>query len=319
MEGDLEGVETALAAAVSADPEDLDAYVGLARVYRSRGQLGRAISLSQTLVLRHDLDPVSRNRARVELAASFREGGFSARAIEVYEEVLAEDRHHVEALQALSGLLADEGQFMRALSYLRRRARLDGEPARREEARLLWKLSEQADAEGRREASRRALRKALRRDPEYAPAHLCLARRELARGRARSAARSFLRVAALDSDLAPEAYAGLQESRSGLRRRGAYEALLRGRRQEEPSDAGAALALARHLLLEGRPTEAKREMRALLEHDPEQAAAIVLLGRIMLTLAAESDGDSAAKAYAELLEELDLRLATARHGLGEPS
>ncbi|MFP6638713.1 MAG: hypothetical protein VCC04_00610, partial [Myxococcota bacterium] len=201
-------------------------------------------------------------------------------------------------------------EFPRALAYLRRRARVDGTSARAEEALLWLGSARQADSEGRGEASRRAVRRALRRDPECGPAHLYLGQRELARGRTRSASRAFLRAVALDPALAVEAYAGLEALRPRLRRRGGYEVLLRGRLRDAPSDSDARVALARHLLLEGRPGDAVRELRNLLDHDPRQAAAVVVFLRATLALSGDSEGEIEVKGYAEVLEELDQRLSS---------
>lgn len=317
--GDLTAVEAALGEVVGADSSDVDAYLGLVRVYRERGELGRAISLGQTLVLRPDLTPSKRTRARAELAASFRAGGYTGRAVEVFEEVLAEDRRHRGALQALSELMAEHGDYSRALSYLRRRSRVDGISARGEEALLWLELAQQAETQGKSDASRRAVRRALRRDSDCGPAHLYLGQLELARGRARSAAGAFLRAIELDPSLAEEAYAGLEALRPRLRRRGAYEVLLRGRLRDAPSDAGARVALARYSLAEGRPADALRELRELLDQDPRQAPALVVFLRATLALSRDSVDEIETKAFAEILEELDKRLSSGALPAQEPS
>ena len=310
LEGDSDGVEAALTQVVQADSSDVDAYLGLLRVYQGRNEVGRAISLAQTLILRRDLDREQKTKARLGLATCFREGGFTARAIEVLEEVLAEDRANPEALRALSELMAESGEFARALTLLRRWAQVEGVPSRREEAVLWLALADQASAAGQREGARRSLRKALRRDPDFGLAHLRLAESESERGRIKSAARSYLRAVALDAALSEPVYLGLAECGARLRRKGTYEALLRARIQEDGHDYRARVALARHLLQEDRASEAILEVKPVLEAEPENASAPVVQLRAILARPSDPAGeDKALDATVGLLEDMDRRLA----------
>ncbi|MEE3326524.1 MAG: tetratricopeptide repeat protein [Myxococcota bacterium] len=318
LEGDLDGVEAALTQVVQADSSDVDAYLGLVRVYQGRKELGRAISLAQTLILRRDLRRDQGLHARLALGACFREGGFAARAIEVFEEILAEDRRNAAALRALSDLMAESGEFSRALGFLRRWAKVEGVSSRREEAALWLELADQATAAGKKEGFRRSLRKALRRDPDFGLAHLRLAESEWERGRVKSAARSYLRAVALDPNLSSDAYAGLERCRPQLRRKGSYEALLRGRINEEVSDETARVVLARHLLGEGRVGESIRELKNVLDADPENAAALVVHLRATLTLSPEVGGKEATlDSILGFLDEVDHRLSGEGGPLGD--
>ena len=161
LDGDMDGVEAALTQVVQADSSDVEAYLGLVRVYQGRGELGRAISLAQTLILRKDLRPEQALRARLSLAACYRDGGFAARSMEVFEEVLAEDRRNASALRAMAALMTESGEFSRALTFLRRWAQSTGASSRREEAVLWLELAEQAGKSGKKEAARLERKKKL--------------------------------------------------------------------------------------------------------------------------------------------------------------
>ena len=320
LAGDAEGVDAALTQVVQADSSDVDAYLGLVGIYRDRGELGRAISLAQTLVLRRELTRQEGIRARLALASCFRAGGFAARSVEVFEEVLAGDRRNPIALRALSELMAENGSFSHALSFIRRWSKAEGISSRREEAELWLRSADQAESAGESEVARRALRRALRRDSEYGLAHLRLGESERQRGRAKSAARSLLRAVALDAALAGEAYAGLELCRPQLRRKRAYEVLLRGRVNEEADDQGARVALARHLLAEGRAGESIRELRGVVSDFPENTAALVVHLRAMLSLSPEINGtDELLKNCAQFLGEVDLRLSRDAARIGDSS
>ena len=144
LQGDLESAEQQLAAAARLDSGCAEAYLALARLYRMRGEIGRAIRIHQNLLLRPELGPEQRLTALADLAADFRQGGFLQRAIACYEEVLARQPRHVGALRALVRLLADVHDHERAVEMGRRLAKLEKRDASAEEAALYVEMARTA-------------------------------------------------------------------------------------------------------------------------------------------------------------------------------
>ena len=66
LEQDWDGVESELAAVARARSASSDVYLALARVYRVRGEIGRAIRVHQNLLLRKDLSADERLEALAE-------------------------------------------------------------------------------------------------------------------------------------------------------------------------------------------------------------------------------------------------------------
>jgi hypothetical protein len=96
--------------------------------------------------------------------------------------------------------------------------------------------------------------------------------------------------------------------------------LLRGRVNEEADDQGARVALARHLLAEGRAGESIRELRGVVSDFPENTAALVVHLRAMLSLSPEINGtDELLKNCAQFLGEVDLRLSRDAARIGDSS
>lgn len=313
---DLDAVDEALTEVVRADSSDADAYLGLASVYRKRGELGRSISLSQTLALRRDLDSSQKSRALSELAAGFREGGFLARSIEVYEEILRKDRRDAVALEAMSELMREQGEFSRAIEFLRRRSRVCGLSLKEQEAVLWRELALQLREGGQADACRRALRRALKCDPESAEVALSLGEAERERGRWKAAMKLFFRAAGLDSNVAARAYLGIEACRPKLSRRGVYEGMIRSQLAEAPQDVEARVALARCLLIEGRASESMNELEEIVREDPWNTVALVVFLRSMAARSSEDSDESDFKGYADFLEEVDLHLSTSSHSVG---
>jgi len=302
LDRDLPSAEALLARAVRRDSEDVLAYLALARVYRSRGEIGRAIHLHQNLLLRPELEEAERREVLLELGADFRQGGFLRRAISAYEDVLSGDPRSADALAALARLYREVRDLPAALEMERRCARLEGRESGAVEAELWVGIAEGARRDGRLGEARRALKRALRRAPGCVPAWIALGAVEAERGRDRAARRAWERVPRLARRRGPEVYPRLAASYAATGDTHRHEAFLRGLLEEDPDDADARLALARTLAARGEAEEAVAEVRHLLERRPEHREAHATLGRILL--AERRDGE-AAKAYGEFLDVLE--------------
>jgi lipopolysaccharide biosynthesis regulator YciM len=304
LDRDLERAEALLADVVRRDSTELDAYLALARLYRQRGEIGRAIHIHQNLLLRSDATREARFQALRGLADDFREGGFLRRAIAAYQEVLAEQADDAGALRALVALLADAGEMRQAMPLARRLARVDGREPRGVEATLWVAFAETERAEGRPDAARRALKKALRRDPQGVRAWILLGELEAERGRSRKALAAWGRVPDLDRRAGPAVYPRLAATFAALGRPRDHEVFLRGLIDTQPDDVEARLALARALAARGAVDEAVAEARAALERDPDALTVHLALGRLLIS---EGRNEEAGKAHQELLDVLERR------------
>lgn len=302
LDRDWVRAEQLLEGAVRLDSEAVDAYLALGRVYRQRGEIGRAIRIHQNLLLRPDLGERERLTAVEELAADFRQGGFLRRAIASYEEVLARDPRDAEALRALVRLYADVREHGRALELERRLAKLENRDGSEQEAELLVAMAETAQAEGRNAEARKALRKALRRNDRSVAAWIALGDLEAERGKDGRALDAWRKVPKLDRRSGQRVYPRLESAFAAANQPRAFEAYLRELLEDTPDDAPARLALARHLAARGDTDAAVAEVRRVLERHPESLEAHGSLGRILL---AEHRDPDAIKEYAEFLEVLD--------------
>jgi len=302
LDRDLPSAEKLLAGAARQDSQDVDAWLALARVYRQRGEIGRAIHIHQNLLLRDEIGTEARREALLELAADFRQGGFLRRAIASYEEVLSQDRRSRPALAALSRLHCDVRNFEAAIDAERRLAKLEGRDAAAIEASLWVDVASSARAEGQPADARRALRRALRRDKDCVRAWIALGDVEAERGKTRAALAAWRRVPALDRRRAVEIYPRLVACLADAGRSAEHEPFLRGLVESDPDDPGARLALARTLAADAQPDEAVAEIRRLLERGPDNLEAYGTLGRVLL---AEHRDPEAIKTFAELLEVLE--------------
>ena len=313
LDRDLDRAEAMLSAAVRLASDDDVAYLALARLYRMRGEIGRAIRIHQNLLLRLSPQSPLGKLAMADLGADFAQGGFLRRAIASYEQVLAQDPKHQASLRALVRLLADVREFPRAIELARRLARLERRDPAPTEAALLVAMADAARAEGRSEEARKAVKRALRKDARSVRAWIVLGELEAERGRARAALAAWLRVPGLDRRAGPLVYPQLEATYAALGRTREFETCLRGLLEARPDDRGARLALARTLAARGDGEPALAELARLLEREPDDLEARATLGRILLTEARDAE---VAKAHGELIEALERQgLLRARESL----
>ena len=302
LDGDLERAEQLLVASAELDALGVEPYLALARFYRMRGDIGRAIRLHQGLLLRSDLDAEQKTRCLADLAADFRQGGFLQRAIASYEEVLERDPKHTAALRALVPLLGDARDHRRALSLQRRLARIENRDGSAEQAELWVDTAEAAQAEGRTRDARRAIQRAIRIDAYCVRAWILLGQLEAERGRSKAALAAWRRVPAIDRRSGALVHPRIESAYAALDRSRDFEGYLRELLAERADDLHARLALARALAARGEIEEAIAELRRVLERDPEHLGARAVLGHLLLS---EHRDPEAIKEYAELLDVLE--------------
>jgi len=314
LDADLERAEETLAAVVRRDSGAIWAYLALARLWRQRGEVGRAIRLHQNLCLRLDPATPEGRTALLDLAADYRAGGYLRRAVAAYEEVLQRDPRCAPALRALTRLCAESRDHARAIEMARRLARVEGRDASGEEARLRVEMARAAAAEGRSGDARRAVKQALRRDRGCTDAWILLGELEAERGKTRAALAAWLRVAQEDRGATAGVMPRLEATYAALGRTRDYEALLRELLAAAPEDRALRLALARTLAARGDAEEAIALLRGLLGARADDLEVRAALGRLLL---AEGRDPEATKEYAELLDVLErCGLLRARERLG---
>lgn len=103
--------------AVDLNRETLDTYFALGGLFRSNGEIEKAISIHRSLIARENISESARLRALKELAIDFDKGGFIDKAIETYKDVLKINRDQYEVIQSLCRIYEDVGDWDMAYNY----------------------------------------------------------------------------------------------------------------------------------------------------------------------------------------------------------
>jgi lipopolysaccharide biosynthesis regulator YciM len=103
--------------AVDINKETIDTYFALGGLFRSNGEIEKAISIHRSLIARENISESHRLRALKELAIDFDKGGFVDRAIETYKDVLKINRDQYEVIHSLCRIYEDIEDWDQAYNY----------------------------------------------------------------------------------------------------------------------------------------------------------------------------------------------------------
>ncbi len=103
--------------AVDLNRETIDTYFALGGLFRSNGEIDKAISIHRSLIARENINEATRLRALKELAIDFDKGGFLDKAIETYKDVLKINRDQDEVIRSLCRIYEDIGDWDLAYNY----------------------------------------------------------------------------------------------------------------------------------------------------------------------------------------------------------
>lgn len=261
-----------LTRAASLDADALEVPMILGNLYREKGQVGKAITVHQSLLQRSRLTRVEHAYVLLCLGLDYKRGGFVDRALEAFNEVLRLDPKNEYALVNLQKLHEDQHQWSEAYDTRQRLTTLAANDSQPQSQAILAFLDNEIGLEAMRrkdygEAARR-FQAAIDLDARAVPAYLNLGDVRLAQGHERDAARiweTLVRVAPDRAYLAFDRLDGLAV-RTGNPER--FTKLCQKLIEAAPQDWRARLALSRHLIAAGRASEALELLFAALVQNP---------------------------------------------------
>ena len=103
--------------AVDLNRETIDTYFALGGLFRSNGEIEKAISIHRSLIARESISESTRLQALKELALDFDKGGFIDKAVETYKDVLKINRDQQDVIHALCRIFEDTEDWDQAYNY----------------------------------------------------------------------------------------------------------------------------------------------------------------------------------------------------------
>ncbi len=113
-ERDTRAAISELSQAVRNDPDAVEIYLALGNLFRSQGEIERAVQIRSNLIVRPGLDDQFKARAYFELGHDYKRGGFMDRAMQSFEQARKLGGETDELLRAMARLYAETGCYQHA-------------------------------------------------------------------------------------------------------------------------------------------------------------------------------------------------------------
>ncbi|MBN2706250.1 MAG: tetratricopeptide repeat protein [Deltaproteobacteria bacterium] len=171
------------------DSTTAEIYLALGQLFRSTGEMERAIRVHRDILLRPNLPESVRRQTFFEIGLDYRKAGLLDRASRTFEEILAREPDHAAARRELSAIYEKSADWEKALALYSLPAAADAAPNLI--AHLETEVAKLAVRDGDQERAQRHFHRALTINPACIDAWLHQGDFFLARGRLEEALASW--------------------------------------------------------------------------------------------------------------------------------
>ncbi|GAV19771.1 lipopolysaccharide assembly protein B [Mariprofundus micogutta] len=152
--------------------EAADVYMALGEMFRSKGEIGRAVRIHQNLLARPDLPKSMHLQAHLALAIDFQTGGLLDRALYQYRKALDIQSDHAGALEASLRIREQSSEWLAAEELLSRLEQVRRESYGSHRAYLFSEMARQCCNESDYEGAHGYADQAMALDQSCAPARM---------------------------------------------------------------------------------------------------------------------------------------------------
>lgn len=225
------------------DTGTVEAHLTLGNLFRSRGEVDRAIRIHQTLMESASLTYDQRLLAVQQLGRDYMAAGMYDRAEDMFSQLVDETDFRISALQQLLQIAQATSDWQKAIDVAERLVKLGKEKHRGEIAHFYCELALQQMANDDMDKAMSLLKKGASADRSSARISIMMGRVLMAKGDYAKAVESLLRVIDQDKELVSETLEMLQTCYQQLGKEDEWAEFLR-RCVEENVGATAELMLA---------------------------------------------------------------------------
>ncbi|QKN82166.1 lipopolysaccharide assembly protein LapB [Scandinavium goeteborgense] len=225
------------------DTGTVEAHLTLGNLFRSRGEVDRAIRIHQTLMESASLTYDQRLLAVQQLGRDYMAAGLYDRAEDMFSQLVDETEFRISALQQLLQIYQATSDWQKAIDVAERLVKLGKEKHRPEIAHFWCELALQQMGNSDMDKAMSLLKKGAAADRNSARVSIMMGRVFMANGDYGKAVESLQRVIDQDRELVSETLEMLQTCYQQLGKDEEWEHFLR-RAVEENTGAAAELMLA---------------------------------------------------------------------------
>jgi lipopolysaccharide assembly protein B len=287
---------------VQINSDTIETYVALGNLYRSKGDIDRAIRIRQSIILRPNIDEALKLRALIDLGLDYRKGGFMNRALEALDQALQKEPVNLEALDAAEKIYEDMRDWENAYGTRQKIARVRKGNHKHILAHYQAELGKASQEKGDLSKAKSHFQKAITIDDNCLDAHLHLGDLYFQREDYKKAVSAWRKVVRIAPQFSFLAYRRLEGAYGQMKNLKPVEEFLK-ECAESSSDAFTHMALARYLFNEQDYQGAVRELDSALTLDPSFWEARRFKGEILLK---QGMRDEALRAYQDLIPRLNV-------------
>jgi len=287
---------------VQINSDTVETYVALGNLYRSKGDIDRAIRIRQSIILRPNIDEGSKMRALIDLGLDYRKGGFMNRALEALNQALQKDPANLEVLDGIEKICEDMKDWENAFAARQKIARGIKGNHKHILAHYQVELGKASQEKGDLSKAKACFQKAISVDETCLDAHLHLGDLYFQKQDYKKAVSAWRKVVHIAPQFSFLAYRRLEGAYGEMKNLKPVEEFLR-ECAASISDAFTHMALARYLYNEQDFQGAIRELDSALALDPSFWEARKFKGEILLK---QGRREEALAAYEDLIPRLNV-------------
>jgi lipopolysaccharide biosynthesis regulator YciM len=287
---------------VQVNSDTIETYVALGNLYRSKGDIERAIRIRQTIILRPNIDEKIKLRALFDMGLDYRKGGFLDRALETFMSVLKEQPLKLEALGEIEKIYEEMKDWENAYHIRQKISHLSKGDHKHILAHHQAEIGKAYVDVGEFAKAKTFFQKAISIHKNCLDAYLHLGDLYFSTKDYKKAIETWMKVVKISPGFTFLAYRRLEGAYSKMKNLKPVEDFLKECTQS-CSDAFTHLALARYMYNEKEYKGALKELESALELNPYFWEARRFYGEIILAHGREED---ALVSYRKLLTQLNV-------------
>ncbi|MGK9171933.1 lipopolysaccharide assembly protein LapB [Yokenella regensburgei] len=249
------------------DTGTVEAHLTLGNLFRSRGEVDRAIRIHQTLMESASLTYDQRLLAVQQLGRDYMAAGMYDRAEDMFNQLTDETDFRIGALQQLLQIYQATSEWQKAIDVAERLVKLGKDKQRGEIAHFYCELALQQIGNEELDRAMALLKKGAAADRDSPRVSIMMGRVHMAKGEYAKAVESLLRVIDQDKELVSETLEMLQVCYQQLGKHDEWAAFLQ-RCVEENTGATADLMLAEIMEQREGPDSAQGYVTRQLQRHP---------------------------------------------------
>lgn len=287
---------------VQLNSDTIETYVALGNLYRTRGDIDRAIRIRQSIIVRPNIDEEIKVRALIDLGLDYRKGGFLNWALDTFIKVLQKRPDNLDVLLQVEKIYEEMKDWENAFQFRQKISKLSAGDHGHILAHHQTELGKSYFAKGDVSRAKSCFKKAISIDEKCVDAYLHLGDLYFDKQDYNKAIGVWKRGVKAAPRFSFLAYRRLEGAYASMKNLKPVEAFLM-ECAEGHSDAFTHMALARFLYNKKDFGGALRELRSALDLEPFFWEARKFIGE---TLLERKMDEEALEAYRDLIAHLNV-------------